>query len=160
MKGQWHSRSQMRPTSAVHMSTQWFTGQFPKIRNGNFSSVSRKIATMDPKRIPSVRDDQNQHMGAQCLEHFERFKHDRGRKASREKLRMSSSLQMGAGTSHRPPNALRYHFFWADRRDLTLCAARLLRSLSQLKGPDFTRAPRPGLLHWSRPNFCAGSTTK
>lgn len=79
------------------MSTQWFTGQFPKIRNGNFSSVSRKIAAMDPKRIPSVRDDQNRHMGAQCLEHFERFKHDRGRKASREKLRMSSSLQMAPG---------------------------------------------------------------
>jgi hypothetical protein len=36
-------------------------------------------------------------MGAQCLEHFERFKHDRGRKASREKLRMSSSLQMAPG---------------------------------------------------------------
>jgi len=79
------------------MSTQWFTGQFPKIRNGNFSSVSRKIAAMDPKRIPSVRDDQNRHKGAQCLEHFERFKHDRGRKASREKLRMSSSLQMAPG---------------------------------------------------------------
>jgi len=52
---------------------------------------------MDPRRIPCVRDDQNRHMGAQCLEHFERFKHDRGRKASREKLRMSSSLQMAPG---------------------------------------------------------------
>ena len=142
------------------MSTQWFTGQFPKIRNGNFSSVSRKIAAMDPKRIPCVRDDQNRHKGAQCLEHFERFKHDRGRKDLAGKTQDVIFALDSAGTSHRPPNALRYHFYWADRRDLTLCAARLLRSLSQLKGPDFTHAPRPGLLLWSRPNFCAGSTTK
>ena len=67
---------------------------------------------MDPKRIPSVRDDQNRHKGAQCLEHFERFKHDRGRKDLAGKTQDVIFALDSAGTSHRPPNALRYHFFW------------------------------------------------
>ena len=56
-----------------------------RFATGNFQQhLKENCCDTDPKRISSVRDDQHRHMGAQCLEHFEGFKHNRGRKASRK----------------------------------------------------------------------------
>jgi hypothetical protein len=131
-----------------------------RFTTGNFSCVSRKIAAI-----------QTLNGSRQCAT----IAIDTWARSASNTLKSSSTAAAqslagktqdvivapdGAGMGHRPPNALRYHSFWADRCALTLIAARLLRSLSQLKESDFTRALRPGLLHWSRPNSCAGSTTK
>jgi hypothetical protein len=43
-----------------------------RFATGNFQQpLKENCCDTDPKRISSVRDDQNRHMGARCLEHFE-----------------------------------------------------------------------------------------